>query len=144
MISEYRLILSLELLLSTNHKDIGTLYLLFGVWSGLVGSSISVIIRLDSSCSRFELGNDQVYNVVVTIHALIMIFLLVIPIALGSLGNWMIPRIALILAIDGASTHIYWINRPNNSLSSDRMLVLQPIGYLKIVSIAVFSLALFS
>ena len=80
--------------MSTNHKDIGTLYLRFGVWSGLVGSGISVIIRLEWWCVGYILGNDQVYNVVVTAHALIMIFLLVIPLALGSLGNWMIPVIA--------------------------------------------------
>jgi len=74
--------------MSTNHKDIGTLYLRFGVWSGLVGSGISVIIRLEWWCVGYILANDQVYNVVVTAHALIMIFILVIPIALGSLGNW--------------------------------------------------------
>ena len=100
--------------MSTNHKDIGTLYLRFGIWSGLVGSGISVIIRLEWWSVGYILGNDQVYNVVVTSHALIMIFILVIPVALGSLGNWMIPVIVgrVDIALPRISMfihHAYWM-----------------------------------
>nr|WGU50331.1 cytochrome c oxidase subunit 1 [Laemobothrion sp.] len=77
-------------LLATDHKDIGVLYLLLGVFSGLLGLSFSVIIRLElSHLGSFLSG--QAYNVVVTSHALTMIFFMVMPIMLGTFANWMIP-----------------------------------------------------
>jgi heme/copper-type cytochrome/quinol oxidase subunit 1 len=86
-------------LYSTNHKYIGTMYLLFSIGAGLIGLSLSVIMRIElAGCGDLILNsNYQLYNTIVTAHALIMIFFFVMPALIGGFGNWFIPLIMELL-----------------------------------------------
>src|SRR6516165_7007289 len=79
-------------LYSTNHKDIGTMYLVFALFGGLVGGVLSIGMRLELMHPGLQFFHDaHMFNVFTTAHGLIMIFFMVMPAMIGGFGNWMIP-----------------------------------------------------
>ncbi|WP_436642902.1 cytochrome c oxidase subunit I [Microbaculum sp. FT89] len=79
-------------LLSTNHKDIGTLYLILALTGGLIGGFLSVMMRAELMEPGLQIfGSGQMFNVFVTGHGLIMVFFMVMPALMGGFGNWFVP-----------------------------------------------------
>jgi heme/copper-type cytochrome/quinol oxidase subunit 1 len=101
---------------TTNHKRIGILYLLFGFFNGMLAVLLSMVIRtqLAFSESTFLCENYQFYNVVVTMHGVLMLFVVIMPILMGGFGNYFVP--ILIGAPDMAFPRLnnlsFWILPP--------------------------------
>jgi cytochrome c oxidase subunit 1 len=77
---------------STNHKDIGTLYIIFSIIAGLIGGFFSLIMRAELASPGLDIVADgQAWNVIITAHGLLMVFFVVMPALIGGFGNWFVP-----------------------------------------------------